>query len=427
METAKVKIKIKNRVIQTDCLNITIFLSFVTLCVAQTFNVSSLIFFLIDVPIVFMVLKKTGAFVGTLLRKPVIIMTITLFIAFAAMMVGVAVNAVPVGNAIYGLYKYFRGFLFFYCTLAFCDTKSIVKTMRMIKVIFALNIAMTFFQFFLQGVNQDLLGGIFGIVVGVNQYTNMFFVVISVYCIEKILNRDANRKEYKLVLVVSGMMLIVAALAEIKYFFAEFVVLFLIAYFALPKNTKSVIAILLIALCVVGCYNVLIRNFPEFSNLVHELRIGGVARLADIQRHYSTDYDMGRAAVFSYSNRYLLHKPINRLLGMGIGNVTSSSIVNNSFWMINQETHYDQFYTAYLYNEQGIIGFALYCLIYLELLVIGVGALMNEKTRKYGTMLVMLIVGCMMIFAYNMALYSQLSFLIFWMLAVLVKKCVLSN
>ena len=149
--------------------------------------------------------------------------------------------------------------------------------------------------------------------------------------------------------------------------------------------------------------------------------------MVDLQRHYSTYYDIGRAVIFSYSNRYLLPKSINQIFGMGIGNVTSSNIVNNSFWIKNQDTHYDQFYTAYLYNEQGIVGFVLYCLIYIELLVLGIRALMNINTKKYGVMLILLVVGCVMIFAYNMAIYSQLTFIIYWALAILVKKCLILN
>ena len=108
---------------------------------------------------------------------------------------------------------------------------------------------------------------------------------------------------------------------------------------------------------------------------------------------------------------------------MGIGNVTSSNFVDNSFWLKNQGTHYDQFYTSYLYNEQGMIGFLLYCLIYVELLKIGIKSLFFTRTRKYGTMLIMMVTGSIMIFIYNMAMYSQLSFIIFWALAVLVRKC----
>lgn len=427
MATARLKIKLNRNAIYTDYINITIFLSFITLCLAQTFNAPSLIYFLIDVPIVIMITKKLRTLLKVICWNYILMITLTLFVIFITLIVGIIVNEVPFGNAIYGIYKYFRGFLFFYCTLAFSDKKSIGKTISMIKIVFILNLFLTFFQFFILGINQDLLGGIFGMVVGVNQYTNLFFVIISVFCIEKILNHDSEKKELHLIYIVCGIMLMVSALAEIKYFFAEFIILFLIGYFLLPKNRKSVLAIFMIVLCVLGCYKILIQNFPEFSNLVTQLKIGGFTKLADLQRHYSTDYDIGRAVIFSYSNRYLLPKSINQIFGMGIGNVTSSNIVNNSFWIKNQDTHYDQFYTAYLYNEQGIVGFVLYCLIYIELLVLGIRALMNINTKKYGVMLILLVVGCVMIFAYNMAIYSQLTFIIYWALAILVKKCLILN
>ena len=49
---------------------------------------------------------------------------------------------------------------------------------------FWINFVLTFVEFFVFGINQDLLGGIFGLVIGVNQYTNLYFVIISVYCIQ---------------------------------------------------------------------------------------------------------------------------------------------------------------------------------------------------------------------------------------------------
>ena len=423
MAGVKVRFKMNNNEIRTDYINLTHILSFATLCIAQTFHVSSVIYFLIDIPIILMVTFKIKKFIKTLLCKSVYSITAILLFIVIAMTVGGVINGVSLGNAIYGAYKYFRGFVFFYCVLAFGDSKSVKQTFKIFNCIFWINIVLTLIEFFLLGINQDLLGGIFGLVMGVNQYTNLYFVIISVYCIEKIVCHDAEGSEYKRVLIISVLMLAVAALAEIKFFFAEFVLLFMVAYLCLPQKPQTFLGVALILICVIVFYNLLIRMFPEFSTLIGELRRGGLARLIDLQKHYSTDYDIGRAAVFSYSNKYLLPNRWNRLFGMGIGNVTSSNFVDNSFWLKNQGTHYDQFYTSYLYNEQGMIGFLLYCLIYVELLKIGIKSLFFTRTRKYGTMLIMMVTGGIMIFIYNMAMYSQLSFIIFWALAVLVRKC----
>lgn len=55
---------------------------------------------------------------------------------------------------------------------------------------------------------------------------------------------------------------------------------------------KALIGILMAIVCIVVFYNILIRNFPEFKGLVSDLKNGGLYRLWDLQRHYSTDYDM---------------------------------------------------------------------------------------------------------------------------------------
>lgn len=423
MSKLNLKIKFNRYEIRTDYINLVIFMSFFTLFVAQTFHVSSAIYFLIDVPIVVMILKNLNKILDVLVRRPIMPITLTLAIVFIFMLIGSVVNNVPVGNVVFGVYKYYRGFFFFFAVLAIADDESLKRTFSFLQVIFWINFVMTLVEFFVLGINQDLLGGIFGLVKGVNQYTNLYFVIVSVYCIEKIVNRDVNSKELKQTFVMSALMLAVAAFAEMKYFFAEFLLLLLIAYLCLPKKPKSILGIGLIIISIVVFYNILIHMFPEFATLFDELKRGGFARLVDLQRHYSTDYDMGRAVVFKYSNQYLLPNKWNRLIGMGVGNVASSNMVNNSFWLKNQMTHYDQFYTSYLYNEQGMIGFILYCLVYIELFIIGLKSLLNKKTRKYGTILIMLVFGCILIFVYNMALYSQFCFIAFWALAIIVKKC----
>ena len=68
--------------------------------------------------------------------------------------------------------------------MALVDSKSIHRTYNLLKVMFWINFVLTFVEFFVFGINQDLLGGIFGLVIGVNQYTNLYFVIISVYCIQ---------------------------------------------------------------------------------------------------------------------------------------------------------------------------------------------------------------------------------------------------
>lgn len=89
----------------------------------------------------------------------------------------------------------------------------------------------------------------------------------------------------------------------------------MIAYFCMPKKPKALIGILMAIVCIVVFYNILIRNFPEFKGLVSDLKNGGLYRLWDLQRHYSTDYDMGRGVIFSYSNKYLIpKKSINGLV-----------------------------------------------------------------------------------------------------------------
>lgn len=114
MIRTKLKFKINRCEIRTDYINLTLFMSFVTLFVAQTFHVPSVIYFLIDVPIVLLIKNNLKKFSNVLLQRQIIPITITLTLVFVFMLFGSVANKVPLENVIYGIYKYFRGFLFFF-------------------------------------------------------------------------------------------------------------------------------------------------------------------------------------------------------------------------------------------------------------------------------------------------------------------------
>ena len=222
-------------------------------------------------------------------------------------------------------------------------------------------------------------------------------------------------------------MLLMAAIAEIKYFFVEIIILLFLVYLFSRRKIKSAIVAVLIATVALLSYGLLIRLFPEFSNLVNAIQNGGINKLIRLQQHYSSDVDMGRAVVLSYTNKYYLTTPILRLFGIGIGMGTSSSYVDNSFWRMNNISHYDQFSVSSLYIDQGIIGLALYLSFYVVLLIMGFITFAKRDNRRYSIFLIMSIAGSLLVFVYNNVLFSQFCFINYWFLAVLTKKAIQDN
>ena len=408
--------------IKTDLINITLFLSFFTIFLQNTFGFSGLIYFFIDIPIVVMLIKKSKSIGRAVLKKNLFPITILLIFSIIAAGIGALVNQVSLENTIYGFYKYYRGFLFFLCVFVLSNENSENRTKILFETVFVINVLFTLYQIVILKFDQDKLGGLFGTVIGVNQYTNLFFIVISIYCFFHIMVKKNKKKHNFKHLFMLGIMFLIAAMAEIKFYFAEMAVLLILTNIFARKNLNSAIILLSLGIGIIMSYNLLLIFFPEFSNLIKVLNEGGLTTLIELQQHYSTDTDMGRAAVFSFSNRYYLTDNIKQLFGLGIGSITSSSFVNNSFWELNNASHYDFFSTSYLYMEQGIVGLLLYALFYATLLIKAVISFIRKNNIEYSILLILFVSSSVMIFVYNNVLLSQMCFLNFWALAITYRK-----
>lgn len=82
MTNTRIDFKLNGRNLRTDLINITILLSFLTVCLIQTFQFSSILYFLIDVPILIMIALNLKKFTNVLLNRQVIVITVLLFLAF---------------------------------------------------------------------------------------------------------------------------------------------------------------------------------------------------------------------------------------------------------------------------------------------------------------------------------------------------------
>ena len=73
MTNTRIDFKLNGRNLRTDLINITILLSFLTVCLIQTFQFSSILYFLIDVPILIMIALNLKKFTNVLLNRQVIV------------------------------------------------------------------------------------------------------------------------------------------------------------------------------------------------------------------------------------------------------------------------------------------------------------------------------------------------------------------
>ncbi len=410
------KIKIQKLKIDDD-ITFILMIMFSCMFLEMVIGISSSIYFIIDFFLLFISVKKSKKLVKFFNEKNNLMFLLIVIMMLIGSFIGALVNHVPALNVIYGLHRYYRGLLFFFCCLACVTPKSIRKTIVLLKYIFWLNVVITLFQFIVGGYRRDFLGGVFGTKAGVNQYTNLFFVIISILCIVAVFTKKRQFSEVKGYILS---MLLIAALAEIKFYFFEVLLITVLTFLFTKKDLKLFFLLIVFVVAIIIGYKILLTYFPEFSNLLLVIVKGGLEKLVDLQRHYSNDYDIGRAVVFEYVNKNFFVNEFQKCFGLGMGKIASSRFVDNSFFYVNKISHYDAFYFCYLYIEQGIWGFICFVMFLLSIFIIGFKHI-SKLTQKYTALLCILISVLMFfLFIYDMSLQGQMVFIAYWMMAAAV-------
>ena len=115
------------------------------------------------------------------------------------------------------LFRFYGAFLVFAVLL---KPKDVANFLKLFDILFWINIAVSMIQFFVLGLKGDYLGGIFSTELGGNGYTNIFFVIMAT---KSILLYIEKKEKLSWCILKCATMLMVAALAEMKFFFLEFI------------------------------------------------------------------------------------------------------------------------------------------------------------------------------------------------------------
>lgn len=92
-------------------------------------------------------------------------------------------NLVPLPMFIWGCRKLLRGLFYFCACIRFLEFEDYIKFLDNMFVLQIVNVVLSLYQFFVLGLVQDNLGGIFGTASGCNALSNLFFCVLDTYYI----------------------------------------------------------------------------------------------------------------------------------------------------------------------------------------------------------------------------------------------------
>ena len=228
---------------------------------------------------------------------------------------------------LWGVRNNFRFYMAFFAFAVYVDEDFATDIFKILDVLFWVNIAVSVVQFFFYGVVQDDLGGLFGSTGATNAYTLVFFTIIISKSLLSTFNGTEGIERCILKCVAS---LIVAAMAEMKFYFFVFVFLLALAS-VLTKFSKRKLVILVAASVGVALgAMVLTYLFEEFEGF---MTLQGIWDSAT-KEHYSSQKDINRlSAIITLAKNYVTD-PLHQIFGMGLGNCDLSdvSIFNSVFY-----------------------------------------------------------------------------------------------
>lgn len=314
---------------------------------------------------------------------------------------------------LWGIRNNFRFYIAFIAFAVLLDEKDIKSCFKLVDVLFWVNVAVSFFQYFILHYEQDRLGGIFGVEKGCNAYSLIFFGIV----LSKSLLSFMNGEEKTITcLLKCSIALFISALAELKFFFIIFVIILIMSTIFTKFSFRKFVVLFISAFLISFSSTILTSLFGENSNLSLERILELVTATS-----YSTAEDLGRfTAIPTLSNTILTH-PIEQIFGLGIGNCDTSSfaICNTPFYQSYSYLHYNWFSSAFLFLETGYVGLITYLIFFVICFILAIKQLKNKNSNPLYCQIGMIFaVLCVILTFYNSSLRMEVGYLAYFALAL---------
>lgn len=290
------------------------------------------------------------------------------------------------------------------------------ETMRkLMDAAFWVNFLLSLFQYFVLGAKQDFLGGIFGTTVGCNAFTNVFFLLVLTHSVLAYMNKQ---EKAWLCLAKCAAAMIVAALAELKIFFIEFVILIALVVL-LTRFSKQKIYLILggVVGVVLGIW-LLTTIFPYWSGWFNPASIW---KEATNTKGYTYSGDMNRLTAVPIAwNTFLTTWP-QKFFGLGLGNCDFGPFPSMTapFYAQYYTTNYGMFSSGVIMLETGVVGMVTYLGIFVVSFFAARSRMRSAQGNEvYCLMGQILSVMCLVLFLYNCTLRTEVGYLMYYAIAL---------
>ena len=334
---------------------------------------------------------------------------------FAFTVVGFLLGYQSVLYYVWGFRNNARFFVFFFACILFLNSESVEPLLQLMDTLFVINFFITLYQFFILDISQDYLGGIFGVESGCNGYTNIFLVIVITRSILRYLNYAESTKSC---LMKCAMALLITALAELKIFLVEFVLIVFLAMLVTKHSQRKLLLICAACIGLVLSMQLLVTVFPYWAG---KLNVAEMWEEIASDEGYTDAGDLNRMTAVPDAMAMFLHTLPQKLFGLGLGNCDTSSFsfLNTPFYEENSWLHYSWFSSSFLVLETGLVGLVLYVLFFL-LIFFAVRNLEHSGKghMEYCQLASILSLICLVLIIYNISLRTEAGYMMFFMLAL---------
>lgn len=314
---------------------------------------------------------------------------------------------------LWGARNNFRFYVFFFGVILFFKKIDIDSLFKLFNFAFWINLIAILFQYFIYGHSGDFLGGIFGVEKGCNAYTIIFITIVTSISLLRFMCR---RESVLVCFAKCAVSLVIAALAELKFFFAIFVLIVIVSFFVTSFSWKK----LLVMVFSVGLLMITSMVLVSLFNTESFFNISKIWEFAT-QENYSSQETVNRLSAIPTLAKTVLTDPIDRIFGLGLGNCDTSTfaLVNTPFYEQFFYLRYNWFSCAIVFLEQGYIGVIANLAFFVVYM-----ALIRKRLKAVDANPVLCYLGMIMaivsitLFFYNSSLRAEGAYLVYLIMAL---------
>ncbi|WP_342042986.1 hypothetical protein [Bacillus sp. OTU2372] len=340
-----------------------------------------------------------------------ILIVIGLFIL--SIIIGIIINLVPINLVVWAIRNTFRFFTFFIACVCYLNKNDLDYLFRLFYKLQWLNLVLAFYQYFVLGLSQDFLGGIFGH--GGGAGLTVFSCLLLAYATCSYLSKKLPL--YKLIFIMLSTM-IINAMAEQKIFYFEFVIILILALLFCNATWKK------FKIFIVGIGGIFI-GLTILKNLfpLHFEILTNFAMIEDYANMTSGGYEISRWGAFSQINSiFFKNDIILNLFGYGFGNAEYSAFpyFTSSFYVQYGQWHYRWFTHQWTFLETGYVGFILYVSFFVAIFVYAsyIRKWIVKKEQYYIVITQIMVVVCIVSIWYNALLKMDFGYIAFFALTL---------